>query len=82
MVYLRIGIKPPGRSDHGYLNPAWVPVDGTTQGTGAKFNKVFAGPTDWMVRYFLSTEFTVYFFRDYSSILLVLNYIFCDPILF
>ena len=61
MVYLRIGIKPPGRGDHGYLNPAWVPVDGTTQGAGAKFNKVFAGPIDWMVRYFLSTECAMFF---------------------
>ena len=61
MVYLRIGIKPPGRGDHGYLNPAWVPVDGTTQGAGAKFNKVFAGPIDWMVRCFLSTEFAMFF---------------------
>ena len=49
MMYLRIGSKPPEHSVHGYLNPAWVPVDGTTHGAGAKFSHVFAGPTDWMV---------------------------------
>lgn len=85
MVYLRIGIKPPGRGDHGYLNPAWVPVDGTTQGAGAKFNKVFAGPIDWMVRCFLSTEFAMVFFvnfHDCRSPPSVLDCIFYDLVMF
>ena len=48
-MYLRIGNKPPAATAPGYLNPAWVPVEGSPQGLGAKFQKVFAGPTDWMV---------------------------------
>ncbi len=47
IVYLRIGTKAPSP---GHLNPAWVPVDGTTHSSGAKFTKVIAGPSDWMVR--------------------------------
>ena len=83
MVYLRIGIKPPGRGDHGYLNPAWVPVDGTTQGAGAKFNKVFAGPIDWMVRYFLSSTAMLFLnFHDCRSLLSVLDFIFYDLMMF
>ncbi len=46
MVHLRIGIKGPSKN---YLNPAWVPVDGSTHAPGAKFVKVVTGPTDWMV---------------------------------
>ncbi len=49
IVYLRIGVKAPERRHPGALNPAWVPIDGTPHGAGAKFNKVFAGPSDWMV---------------------------------
>ena len=46
MVYLRIGNGPPSQQ---FLNPAWVPVDGTPQTSGAKFRTVVTGPLDWMV---------------------------------
>lgn len=45
-VYMRIGVGPPSRS---LLNPAWVPIDGTPSGVGARFTKVFTGHNDWMV---------------------------------
>lgn len=43
-VYLRIGVKAP--TSH-YLPPAWVPVDGETQ--GGTISQVATGPEDWKV---------------------------------
>ena len=45
-IYMRIGVKAPSNA---YMNPAWVPVEGTTNSRDATFVKVYVGPHDWKV---------------------------------
>lgn len=45
-VFMRISLKPPSEMA---LNPAWLPVAGSTNSLTTKFTHVYAGPNDWMV---------------------------------
>lgn len=45
-VVMRIGLGAPSPSQ---LNPAWVPVEGSTCAVGARFTSVAVAANDWMV---------------------------------